>query len=214
MLKVWDISTRIYHWLQAFLFFALIASAYFSLGGFASIKPEEAHAAFGTCLVVLLVWRIGWGIFGSETSRFSQFLHSPKEIVGYLRGQSKPKAGHNPVGGLMVISLIASLFLQGSLGMLMSDWIDGKELLGRSVMRTLKDVHEMNALFLMSLVSIHITAAIVYRLKGIHLISAMFTGKIKMTDQIEQPWMASNLRALVWLVGSSACIVGIITLLL
>lgn len=213
MLKIWDISTRIYHWLQAFLFFALIATAYFGLGGFGSIKPEEAHTAFGTCLVVLLIWRIGWGIFGSETSRFSQFLHSPKEIVRYLRGQSKPKAGHNPLGGLMVIVLISSLFLQGSLGMLMSEWIDGKELLGRSVMRTLKDVHEINALFLIGLVSIHVIAAIIYRLKGIHLISAMFTGKIKMTDQMEQPWMASNLRALAWLIGSTACIIGIINVL-
>lgn len=213
MLKVWDISTRIYHWLQAALFFALVASAYFGIGGIGVMSAKEAHATFGTCLVVLLVWRIGWGIFGSETSRFAQFLSSPAEVWRYIRGQSQSRVGHNPLGGLMVIALIASLFLQASLGIMMSDWIDGKELIGRSVIRTLKQIHEINALLLITLTSLHIIAALVQRLQGNHLMRAMFTGRIKMSDQFEQPWMASNIRALGWLVCSGAGIVGMVGLI-
>ena len=213
MLKVWDIPTRIYHWLQAGLFFALVASAYFGIGGIGIMSAKEAHTALGTCLVVLLVWRIGWGIFGSETSRFAQFLPTPSEVWRYIRGQSQPRIGHNPLGGLMVITLISSLFLQGSLGMVMSDWIDGKELLGRSVIRTLKQIHEINALLLITLTSLHIIAALVQRLKGNHLIRAMFTGRIKMSGQFQQPLMASNIRAVGWLVCSGVGIIGLINLL-
>jgi cytochrome b len=213
MLKIWDVATRIYHWLQALLFFGLIASAYFGVTGMGGLSAKETHTALGTVLVVLLIWRVGWGLFGSETSRFSQFLPSPRELWRYLCGQSQPRAGHNPLGGLMVIVLIASLCLQGSLGIMMSDWIDGKELLGRSLIRTLKDVHEINALLLITLSFMHIIAAIVYRLKGNHLIRAMFTGNIQMPEHMQQPLMASNSRAFIWLVCSGAGIVGIIKLL-
>lgn len=206
MLKIWDISTRIYHWLQAFLFFALVISAYGSLG-------KEVHTWLGTMLVVLLIWRIGWGVFGSETSRFSQFLRSPREILGYMRGKPQSRAGHNPLGALMVMVLLTSLFLQGSIGITMSDWLEGKEMFGRSGMRTLGQIHEINALLLIALTVTHIIAAIVYRLKGQYLIRAMFTGKIKVPEHIEPPQIASNRRAIIWLTCSVAVLVTIIKLL-
>lgn len=206
MLKIWDISTRIYHWLQAFLFFALVISAYGGLG-------KEVHTWLGTLLVVLLIWRIGWGVIGSETSRFSQFLRSPREIVGYMRGHPQTSAGHNPLGALMVIALIASLFLQGSIGITMSDWIEGKELFGRSGMRTLGQIHEINALLLIALTLMHIIAAIVYRLKGQHLIRAMFTGTMTVPEHISPPKIASNYRAITWLTCSIIAVVVFIKLL-
>jgi cytochrome b len=210
MLKIWDVSTRLYHWLQAFLFFGLVISAYGGLG-------KEVHQSLGLCLIVLLVWRIGWGLFGSETSRFSQFVSSPREVLRYLRGGSEARAGHNPVGALMVIALISSLFLQGSIGLIMSDWVEGKALLGRSVIRTLSDVHEFNALFLLTLSAIHIITILVYTAKGRNLIRPMMTGVAQISERlpekIQQPKMASNTRAFVWLTCCAMSLVAIIKLL-
>jgi len=207
MLKIWDISTRIYHWLQAIVFFGLAATAYAGIGG------KDLHAQLGLLLVVLIVWRIGWGLFGSETSRFAQFLCSPREIGKYIKGQREPAAGHNPLGALMVIALIASLFLQGSIGLMMTDWIEGKELVGRSIMRILGDIHSINSLLLITLSIMHIVAALAYRLKGQRLIGAMFTGKLKLPEQVRPPKIASNRRALVWLTCSIATVIGFIKLL-
>lgn len=217
MLKVWDISTRIYHWLQAIVFLGLVATAYGGLSA-EGVGPEglggkELHSRLGLILLVLLIWRLGWGVFGSETSRFSQFLRSPSEIACYIKGQRPPEAGHNPLGALMVIILIASLFLQGSIGLMMTDWVDGKSLLGRSVMRTLGDVHEVNSLFLIALCTIHVLAACIYRLKGHYLIRAMFTGMIELPDQVRAPKFESNHRAFIWFISSIAAVAGIIKLL-
>ncbi len=213
MLKIWDLSTRIYHWLQAVLFFGLVATAYFGVSGVVGLDAKETHTWLGTVLAVLLIWRVGWGVFGSDTARFAQFCFSPATIWRYIRGQHQVTAGHNPLGGLMVVLLIGSLFLQGSLGLLMSGWIEGKDLLGRSVIRTLKQIHETNALLLITLTSLHILAALVHRFTGHHLIRAMFTGRIKMPEHVQPPMLASNVKSLTWLVCSGVTIVIIIAAL-
>ncbi len=52
-MKVWDLATRLYHWLQAVLFIVLIAS------GFSGNGP---HVQLGLALFTLTLWRILWGI--------------------------------------------------------------------------------------------------------------------------------------------------------
>lgn len=207
MLHVWDLSTRLYHWLQAFLFFALLATAYFGLG---ANNAEQIHTWLGTVLFTLLIWRLGWGIFGSETSRFIQFLPTPKTLWRYLCGRHSVQAGHNPVGALMVIILIVLLGLQGCLGMLISGWVDGKELFGRSGIRTLKQIHESNALLLIILISVHIMAAIITSIKGQGLTRAMISGKLNLPAHIQPPKLASNLKALCWLMCSVLAVAALI----
>ena len=68
MLKIWDAPTRIYHWLQALLFIVL------ALSGFGFIGSELLHERFGLVLSTLVIWRIGWGVIGSDTSRFVSFF--------------------------------------------------------------------------------------------------------------------------------------------
>lgn len=86
-MKVWDLSTRLYHWAQAGLFVALMAS------GFSGNGP---HVQLGLAMMTLIVWRIVWGVVGSETSRFRQFLRSPKRVFNYLLGREPSRPGHNP----------------------------------------------------------------------------------------------------------------------
>ncbi len=206
MLKIWDTPTRLYHWLQAILFFGLAISAYGGLG-------KELHQSIGLFLIVLLLWRFGWGLFGSETSRFSQFVRSPHKVLKYIRDGNDSQAGHNPLGALMVIALLCSLFLQGSMGLMLSDWVEGKTLLGRSTFRTLGDVHAINALILLTLSTIHIVTVLILTTKGRSLIKPMITGLAKISNQIPQPKMASNLKAIAWLICCVMGIAGLIALL-
>lgn len=202
IMKIWDLSTRIYHWLQAFVFFLLVISAYLGVFG-------AAHPWLGGLLSILLLWRIGWGLFGSETSRFTQFIRSPKVLLNYLRGKSIARAGHNPLGALMVLALIGTLIIQSLTGLMMTDWINGKDLIGRSSMRVLADIHATNALILIGLTCIHISTIIIYYLKGNNLISAMFSGMTQLPEHIQQPKIASNRRALAWLMISTVSIIMI-----
>ena len=206
MLKIWDTPTRLYHWLQAILFFGLAISAYGGLG-------KDLHQSIGLFLIVLLLWRFGWGLFGSETSRFSQFVRSPRKVLKYIRDANDSQAGHNPLGALMIVALLLSLFLQGSMGLMLSDWVEGKTLLGRSTFRTLGDVHAINALILLTLSAIHIVTVLILTVKGRSLMKPMITGLAKISDQIQQPKMASNLKAIAWLVCCVMGIAGLIALL-
>lgn len=209
MLTIWDVSTRIYHWLQALLFIALLISAYSGFGNILGLSNKEIHVALGTLLSLLIMWRIGWGFIGSETSRFTQFTPSASTLWHYIRGQHLARAGHNPVAALMVMVLIGLLFLQASLGLIMSDWIEGKELLGRSAIKTIKQIHEVNALLLTLLSLAHIAAAIIHRFKGQQIIAAMIHGKLSMPSQITQPIMASNVKSIFLFIGCCISFIGL-----
>lgn len=102
--KVWDLFVRIFHWSLV----ALFITAYFT-----AEDSESAHAIAGYAISGLLIFRIVWGFVGTEHARFRDFIYSPREIAGYLKGvfTGKPRhyLGHNPAGGLMVIILLLSL---------------------------------------------------------------------------------------------------------
>lgn len=102
--KVWDLFVRIFHW-------SLVA--FFITAYFTAEDSESAHAIAGYAISGLLIFRIVWGFVGTEHARFRDFIYSPREIAGYLKGIFTGKAryylGHNPAGGLMVIILLLSL---------------------------------------------------------------------------------------------------------
>src|SRR5882757_5323575 len=98
--RVWDLPLRLFHWSIVFL----IAVSWIS----ADQGYMQVHLVSGLTLLALLLFRVAWGVLGSTTARFRDFLHPPRRIIGYLKGRDKNKwyAGHNPAGGLMVAALI------------------------------------------------------------------------------------------------------------
>ena len=108
-LRVWDLPTRLYHWIQV----VLVALA-LGLGFFAPEWLLNQHVVIGFALVGLILFRLVWGFFGSYYSRFSSFVPTPGRLrahfSGILNKQSAPagghELGHNPVGALMVFGLI------------------------------------------------------------------------------------------------------------
>lgn len=206
-MKVWDLSTRLYHWLQAILFVALIIS------GFAG---NNLHIQWGLILLTLVVWRIVWGIIGSQTSRFSQFVRSPTAVLRYLSGKEVAKPGHNPAGAWMVITMITTLFLQCISGLALAGLLDNlpyaEYWLTDSLFTSFEMLHFALANALPLLVVIHIAAIIIYKFRRQPLIMTMITGvqrKITPTDEL---YFISQWRALIVLVASVFVTIAIVAL--
>jgi cytochrome b len=101
---IWDVPTRVFHWLQVLAFGASYLTAF-------SERMRNYHVALGYILLGLLVFRLLWGFIGTRYARFGSFLFNPKEIAAYLITMSKGKPqhylGHNPAGSVSVWLLLA-----------------------------------------------------------------------------------------------------------
>ena len=85
-IKIWDLPVRVFHWTLA----AALAFMWFSAktGG----SWMAWHLRVGLLVAALLVFRLCWGIWGSDTARFARFFR-PLQIGSYLRGD-----GGRPTG--------------------------------------------------------------------------------------------------------------------
>jgi cytochrome b len=101
---VWDMPTRVFHWLQVLSFGFAYLNAY-------SERMRNYHVALGYILLGLLAFRLLWGFIGTRYARFSSFLFNPKQIFTYLlslfRGKPAHYLGHNPAGSVSVWLLLA-----------------------------------------------------------------------------------------------------------
>lgn len=118
-LRIWDLPTRLFHWLLAACVLGLVLSG--SLGGNAMVW----HFRFGYAVFSLLLFRIIWGLIGGRWSRFSAFTYTPTSFLEYLRGSRRPEhtAGHNPLGALSVFAMLFFLSLQVAAGLFSDDEI-------------------------------------------------------------------------------------------
>lgn len=119
--RVWDLPTRLFHWLLAAAVIGLVITG--NIGG----NAMEWHGRFGLAVGALLVFRLVWGLVGGRWSRFGRFLYSPAAFVRYLRGQPRPDdhfdVGHNPLGSLSVFALLGLLAVQVGTGLVADDEI-------------------------------------------------------------------------------------------
>ena len=106
---VWDLPTRLVHWLIA----ALIPFSWWS----ATHDHLSWHILSGCTILGLLLFRMIWGFFGSSTARFSNFVAGPGRIRAYLGGRIGIIVGHNPLGGWSVVAMLGALAAQVALGL-------------------------------------------------------------------------------------------------
>jgi len=206
-MKIWDLSTRLYHWLQAGLFIALMASG---------LSGNGPHVQLGLVLTTLILWRLIWGGVGSETSRFKQFLSSPKSVVRYLFAKEEARPGHNPAGGWMVLTLISAILIQCISGMALAGLLDGLPFAGiwltDAVFSLLESIHLAMVNILPALVAIHIFAVLIYKLRAKPLTWAMVTGRQTKISYSENPTFVSQWKALFVLVVSASVTIAIVAL--
>lgn len=173
-LRLWDPAIRLFHWALV----VLIPAAWWT----AEEGDFETHRYIGYALLTLLVFRLMWGVFGSETARFSRFLRGPRSVLRYLQGESARVAGHNPLGGWSVLAILALLATQVGLGLFSVD-TDGIESGPFSWMiefedgRLAAEWHERVFNAILALTVVHIAAILFYRFaRGQNLTAAMVHG--------------------------------------
>src|SRR5690606_14409362 len=94
--EVWDLPTRLCHWLVVLLFLVSWRTA--------ESGAMALHYLSGLGMLGLVLFRLVWGFIGGSTARFAHFLRSPAAVLAYLRSPSDPRVrpGHNPLGGYSV----------------------------------------------------------------------------------------------------------------
>ena len=170
---VWDVPIRLFHWTLA----ALIAFSWWSV----KFHHTDWHIWSGIAILTLLVFRLLWGVFGSSTARFANFVRGPAAVLGYLRGKWSG-IGHTPLGALSIIALLADTALQVGLGLFAED-PDGiyagplAPLVSTDTSDAIRDLHENNFYVLLGLIVLHVGAILFYRLRGRPLTKPMITGR-------------------------------------
>ncbi|HEY4070111.1 MAG TPA: cytochrome b/b6 domain-containing protein [Sphingomicrobium sp.] len=164
---------RLVHWLLA----ALIAFSWWSVHN----HHTDWHIWSGCAILTLLIFRILWGFVGSSTARFSSFVRGPRTIASYLRG-TWFGIGHNPLGALSVLVLLAAVAVQVSLGLISEDE-DGlylgplAKLVSIDTSDKARDIHERGFNVILALIVLHLLAILYYRLRGKDLTNPMITGR-------------------------------------
>lgn len=183
--RVWDLPTRIFHWLLVLLIFCSWASfEYSEVFGDTSLLW---HRMNGYAILILVIWRLLWGIVGSPASRFVSFLVWPWTAARYgfdlVTGRSRHFLGHNPLGSYMIIALLGIVSAQGIIGLLATEhnfvtWGPLTHLVSDERSEELAGTHVW--LFhnvILAFIALHVAANVLYRLvKKDPLIEAMVTG--------------------------------------
>lgn len=143
-IKVWDLAVRGSH----LLFPALVLAAFLTSDDDATIA---VHTRVGLVLLGVVLFRVAWGFVGTRYARFAEFVRSPKEVLTALRAMARGApghfVGHNPVGAVMVVALLATMLLVALTGVLVSqgpEW-SGPLHLSHGAAEALKEVHEAAA---------------------------------------------------------------------
>lgn len=205
--RVWDLPVRLFHWGLVILVTLSWISGEFGGLDISLAVPErlfgktslyitnmDVHAFLGQAVLILVLFRILWGFWGSTTARFASFVRGvpaiKAEIFALFKGRVPETRGHNPVGALMVVALLALLAAQVVTGLFSADdfFFEGPlvPLVSSETSELLSRLHEQIFGFLQLLILLHIVAVFYYLLRGQNLIKAMVTGKKPVVAELEK----------------------------
>jgi cytochrome b len=197
---IWDLPVRLMHW-------SLVLAV---AGAWATQEIEgdwfEYHVWCGYAVLLIAATRIVWGFVGTRHARFASFLRGPGAVAGYVRGllgRDAPQfAGHNPLGALMVLALLAMLLVQASTGLFANDQIMASGPLYGYVTSATSDqlttLHKKLFDLLLAAIGLHVAAAFFYLLvKRENLILPMLIGT-KPGDAIAPEERIANSRLGIW----------------
>jgi cytochrome b len=199
---VWDAPTRLFHWLVV----VLVAAAYVTQ----RVDWMGWHVRAGEALLALVIFRLLWGFFGSDTARFGRFLASPgaavRHLAHLLRREPDRAVGHNPAGGWSVLLLLGLLLGETLSGLYVNNDVADEgplsELVPAPVANAITDLHTILWDVLLAAVMLHLLAIAVYAMaKGQNLVRPMLTGRKALPPAVPAPrlapaWLAVLLFAL------------------
>lgn len=201
-IKLWDLPIRVVHW----SFVVLLPGLWWT----AEKGDIDTHLKLGTIMLILVVFRILWGLLGSSTARFATFVRGPRTVARYARGllgkEGEPIVGHNPLGALSVVALLLLLAVQIGFGLIAQD-TDGlysgplNYLVSYDTAEAARGWHELGFNVILAVVAIHVLAIIFYlAVKRDNLVGAMLTGRKRYPGAVAAPAMAPLWRLALCLV--------------
>ena len=174
---MWDLPTRLFHW----LFAISMVGAYFS-GEYDLI---DWHARLGLVIAGLLLFRFFWGLFGPHAARFSTMLEQLSQLRPYLRQgreqlkalrngqpaplsepQIHPQLGHNPLGVISVFAILAIATVSVISGLFNTDDVlfEGPLYpLAPGLSPLMSEIHELVYPLFLIWVAAHILALIIHQ---------------------------------------------------
>jgi cytochrome b len=213
-IRVWDPWVRLVHW-------AIVLLLPFSWWT-AETGRFDLHFLSGYTILALVIFRILWGLVGSETARFASFLKGPGEALrhlAHLRRRAIPvEAGHNAAGGWMVIVLLALLLAQATTGLFADDQVFARGPLARAVNAAWSDratsIHLRVFWVIVGCALLHIAAVALYRALGRNLVKPMVTGVLELPEgeRVVAPRIGSPVLALALLAVAAGLVWWISTL--
>jgi len=166
MIKVWDPVVRVLHWSLVALFVVAWQSP---------LRSDLVHEWSGYACLMIVTARVLWGMWGGPHARFSAFLRSPSATARYVRalagGRAPRYAGHNPLGGWMIVALLATMAVVCVTGWMFTT----DRFWGVAWVRT---THDLGTDILLGLIAVHIFGnAAMSILHRENLIAAMWHGR-------------------------------------
>jgi cytochrome b len=177
-IRVWDLPTRLFHWLLVLLVTAMVWTGWNG--------KLDLHMTLGQIVLSLVLFRLVWGFTGNRYARFADFVAGPMaglRYLGTLFGRPGPKyIGHNPVGGYAVLAMLGLLALQAGTGLFTSDDIvtDGPlfSKVSGSTAALLSTIHRLAIWALLAVIAVHLLSTVFYlTVKRENLVTPMVTGR-------------------------------------
>lgn len=212
---VWDRVVRAFHWLLA----AGVALAAVT-GFFAGAPWIDVHVWAGAAATALIAGRIVWGFLGSTHARFADFVVSPAAVFEHLRaliaGRAQRHRGHNPLGGVMILALLAVIAAVALSGVVV--W-GGTEKAGPLAFITTfaagaqaRELHEALAVIFVGLIALHVAGAVFESWRSReNLVRAMLDGRkqIRRGDHFSparpaRPLLATGVAAILFAAATGA----------
>ena len=141
---IWSVPTRVFHWL--FVLFILLA---FLTGD--EDRLLNYHAVVGYAVLILLIFRAFWGVFGPKYSLFKDFSNTPTKAKEFLKNifeENQKYIGHNPLASYVLLFMLIVAFLTVITGILAFGIQEGKGILAFlntpyfKEMDLFKEIHE------------------------------------------------------------------------
>ena len=153
----------------------------------------EWHKKIGYFVIGLILFRVVWGFVGSHHARFKNFVRAPTAVIAYAKNLFKKDSehylGHNPMGALSVLALIAAVGFQTATGLFSNDdiMLEGPyaSMVSKAFSDQMTSLHKLNSNVILVLIGLHLSAIVFYAVvKKEQLIEAMLTGKKEIDPSI------------------------------
>ncbi len=202
---VWDAPVRVFHWLMVLSF----AGAYLTAE---SERWRLLHVTLGYTMVGLVAFRIVWGLVGTRTARFANFVRGPRAVMRYVQAMWTPHPqhhiGHNPAGALAIVVILALTLAVAGSGWAVVNDTGGK---------WFEEFHDFAANAMLAVIGVHI-AGVLFASWRSHenLIAAMITGRKagRREDGVRNAWrivaglMLAAVAAFWWMQWQTAPVAG------